>query len=331
MRAWPLWCAELVGTALLVGVGCSLVILDFGASSPVAAILPGAAARRALTGFLFGSVGAMIALSPVGKVSGAHINPVVTLAFWLERRMSGVVALGYVAAQLVGGVLGALPLRLWGAMGSERGLRRRPCPVPAGAWIALAGEAGATFCLVAGLLLFVGPRAPARLHARALPARSTHCWSGWRRRSPAPAPTRPERLGPGLVAGDLHGWWIYWLGPLAGTLAAVALRLGLPWTRSLEIRVAKVFHFGHDAYGIFTEKSVALPAPRLRPVEGEADLGARAERAGGQVGQVHAEPGVPGRGVVDRPPAVRAPVDRSPAPASPPGASARRAARGSCG
>ena len=98
MRAWPLWCAELAGTALLVGVGCSLIILNFGAASPVAMILPGLAARRALTGFLFGSVGASIALSPVGKVSGAHINPAVTLTFWLERRMSGGVALGYLVA-----------------------------------------------------------------------------------------------------------------------------------------------------------------------------------------------------------------------------------------
>ena len=70
--------------------------------------------------------------------------------------------------------------------------------------------------------------------------------------------TNPARsFGPGLVAGDLHGWWVYWLGPLAGTLAAVWLRKALPWARSLEIRVAKVFHFYHDPYGIFTEKSVS--------------------------------------------------------------------------
>src|SRR5512140_3562400 len=101
-KVWPLWVSELVGTALLVGVGCSFVILDFGAGSPVVARLPGAGARRALTGFLFGSVGALIAISPVGKVSGAHINPAVTLAFWLMGRMKARVALGYVAAQLAG-------------------------------------------------------------------------------------------------------------------------------------------------------------------------------------------------------------------------------------
>jgi aquaporin Z len=118
-KAWPLWCSELVGTAFLVGVGCSFVILDFGARSPVMALLPGAGARRALTGFLFGSVGALVAISPVGKVSGAHINPAVTLAFWLTGRMKARVAVGYVAAQLAGGILGALGLRAWGAMGAS--------------------------------------------------------------------------------------------------------------------------------------------------------------------------------------------------------------------
>jgi aquaporin Z len=226
-------------------------------------IPPGLAARRALTGFLFGSVGALIALSPVGKVSGAHINPAVTLTFWLERRMSGGLALGYVAAQLVGAVLGALPLRLWGAMGRSVAFGAT-VPGPAGPGIALAGEAGASFCLVAGLLLFVGhPRLRDFTPALFPPLYAVLVWleaplSG--------ASTNPARtLGPGLVAGDLHGWWIYWLGPLAGALAAVALRRGLPWARSLEIGVAKVFHFHHDPYGILTKKSV----PSQHPASGQ--------------------------------------------------------------
>ncbi|MGE5232434.1 MAG: MIP/aquaporin family protein [Deltaproteobacteria bacterium] len=263
MRGWPLWCAELAGTALLVGVGCSLVILDFGVGSPVAALLPGLAARRAVTGFLFGGVGALITVSPVGKVSGAHINPAVTLTFWLERRMSGVMALGYVAAQLAGAVAGALPLRLWGPMGASVAFGAT-LPGPAGEWAALLGEAGASFLLVAGLLVFVGhPRLRGYTPALFPPLYALLVWleaplSG--------TSTNPARsLGPGLVAGDLHGWWIYWLGPLAGTLAAVSLRRGVPWARRLEIRVAKVFHFQHDPYGIFTEKST----PSQRPASGQ--------------------------------------------------------------
>jgi aquaporin Z len=261
INAWPLWCSEFVGTALLVGVGCSFVILDFGASSPVLTILPDAGARRAVTGFLFGCVGALIALSPVGVVSGAHINPVVTLAFRLEGRMRGDVALGYLLAQVTGASLGAASLLLWGAMGTSvaYGATR---PGPAGPWVALLGEAGATFCLVAGLLLFVGH---ARLR-RFTPALFPFLYAVlvWLEAPLSGTSTNPARsLGPGLVARELHGWWIYWLGPLAGTLAAVWLRKVLPMAQSLEIRVAKVFHFHHDPYGIFTEKS--SPSQRSSP------------------------------------------------------------------
>lgn len=256
MRAWPHWCAELVGTALLVAVGCSIVILDFGASSPVTALLPDPGARRAITGFLFGCVGALIAVSPVGVVSGAHINPVVTLAFWLEGRMKGGVAVGYVLAQLAGGAIGAVSLLLWGVMGTSVAYAAT-LPGPAGPWVAFLGEAGTTFCLIAGLLLFVGHR---RLRAFT-PALFPFLYGllVWLEAPLSGTSTNPARsLGPGLVAGNLHGWWVYWLGPLVGTLAAVELRRVLPIARSLEIEVAKVFHFGHDRYGIFRERS---PAP----------------------------------------------------------------------
>ncbi len=51
---------------------------------------------------------------PVGKVSGAHINPIVTLAFVLRRRMRPWLAAGYVAAQLTGAIAGAAVLLAWG-------------------------------------------------------------------------------------------------------------------------------------------------------------------------------------------------------------------------
>ncbi len=260
---WPLWWSELAGTALLVGVGCSLVVVDFGAASPVAARLPDAALRRALTGFLFGGVGALIAVSRVGKVSGAHLNPVVTLAFWLEGRLRRGVAVGYVLAQLAGGVLGALPLRLWGAMGASAAYGATVAG-PAGPWVAALGEAGATFCLVAGLFLFLGHPPLRRFTPALFPF--LYALLVWAEAPLSGTSTNPARsLGPGLVSGELAGWWIYLLGPLAGTLAALGLRRAWPRARALEIRVAKVFHFDHDAYGIFTEKS----APSQRSASGQ--------------------------------------------------------------
>jgi aquaporin Z len=75
---WALFVSELIGIALLVLVGLSLVIFMFGTGTPMARLIPSEGLRRLITGFLFGTTGASIALSLVGKVSGAHINPAVT-------------------------------------------------------------------------------------------------------------------------------------------------------------------------------------------------------------------------------------------------------------
>ncbi len=248
---WPLWCAELVGTAFLVAVGCSIVILDFGSGSPVARLIPSAGARRAITGFLFGATGALIAVSRVGKVSGAHVNPAVTLAFWLLGRLPSRVALGYVAAQLMGGAAGALALRAWGRMGASIDYAAT-VPGPAGPWAATVGEAGATFCLISGLFLFLGH---ARLRAFT-PGLFPFLYAVlvWIEAPLSGTSTNPARsLGPGLVADALAAWWVYWLGPVVGTLAAVGMTRA-PWMRSFEIRVAKVFHFHHDRYGVFARQ-----------------------------------------------------------------------------
>jgi aquaporin Z len=114
---WMLYGAELIGTALLVAMGLSIVILNFGLGSPVIQFLPSAGWRRLITGFLFGTTGALIALSPLGKESGAHINPAVTLGFWLMGKLKARYVLGYVAAQMTGALVGAVPLLAWGAMG----------------------------------------------------------------------------------------------------------------------------------------------------------------------------------------------------------------------
>ena len=103
---WQVFFSELVGTALLVLIGLSMVILMFGAGSPMIRVVPSEGARRLITGFLFGATGALIALSPVGKESGAHINPIVTLGFWLMGKLDSRFALGYGLAQLTGACMG---------------------------------------------------------------------------------------------------------------------------------------------------------------------------------------------------------------------------------
>src|ERR1700761_8244474 len=120
-KVFYIYLSECIGTALLVAVGLSVVIFNNGDGSPIKALLPDAGARRAVTGFLFGCTGCLITLSPVGRVSGAHINPIVSIAFRLRKRMMTRHMLGYIVAQLTGAILGAWPLLLWGKKGASVG------------------------------------------------------------------------------------------------------------------------------------------------------------------------------------------------------------------
>jgi aquaporin Z len=240
--------AEFAGTAVLVAVGVSLVILDFGAGSPVAGALPAAGLRRLLTGFGFGAVGALIAVSPIGKVSGAHINPVVTLAFWLKRAMGGRLALGYVAAQLAGAVVGALPLLAWGRMGeSVRFGGTYPGP-GYGAGGALLGEVVTTAALVLGLFVFVG-------HARLRPFTPLlfpvlYAVMVYVEAPVSGTSTNPARsLGPEVIAGVWDGFWVYVAGPVLGALLGTGTH-AFTWVRRFEVEVAKLYHFEHDPHGV---------------------------------------------------------------------------------
>ena len=116
---------------MLVGVGLSIVIMLWGDGSPFAALPISVWARRVLNGALFGGTGAVIAYSAVGRISGAHINPAMTLAFWIEGKLKWRDALCYVGAQLAGAALGAALLLLWGrwvpARSTARRCRRRMC------------------------------------------------------------------------------------------------------------------------------------------------------------------------------------------------------------
>ena len=246
-HAWRLWLAEFAGTAVLVAVGLSAVIIDTSPSGPVAGHL-GSGGRLALTGFLFGTVGALIAVSPVGKVSGAHINPIVTMAFVVRRRMRPWLGAGYVAAQLGGAIAGAAPLLAWGHMGRQVSFGATEPGRHYGPALAVAGEAVTSAALIVALFCFIGSR---RLRAfTPLLFPPLYALMVYLEAPVSGTSTNPARsLGPAVIAVAWHGWWVYWAGPVAGALAGVLLTRVHP-LRRLEFDVAKVYHFEHDPHGL---------------------------------------------------------------------------------
>ena len=256
---WRLFVSEMVGTALLVLGGLSVVIFMFGTGSPMEHLLPSTVVRQTITGFLFGCVGASIAISYVGKESGAHINPAVTFGFWMMQKLDTRTATGYVVAQLIGAVLGSLPLLAWGAMGRSVNFG---ATLPGQGYMtveALLGEVVTTFALVVGLCVFIGFRPLRRFTPALMPplygvmVPMESAFSG--------TSTNPARsFGPAVISGQWDGWWIYWVGPLVGTLAAIVVCAAL----AKRIEVAKLYHFESDRRRLF-HRMAAKSAPALLP------------------------------------------------------------------
>jgi glycerol uptake facilitator protein len=107
--------AELAGTALLVyfGAGAAAVTLmiargtDTGTPFNIGIGALGGLADWLAIGMAFAIVIAAVIYS-MGRISGAHINPAVTIALWATKRFPAGEAGAYIIAQLIGGAAGSL-------------------------------------------------------------------------------------------------------------------------------------------------------------------------------------------------------------------------------
>ena len=247
---WRLYFAEFLGTGLLLLLGLSIVIFMFGEGSPAAQVIPNVKFRQLVTGFLFGCVGGSIALSPIGKVSGAHINPMVTLGFRILGKLDLKTSLGYIIAQIAGAIVGCLPLLLWGPLGNSV---LYGATVPGKGYYTstvIIGEAITTFALIIGLCVFIGYRkirkfTPAMipiLYGIMVPLEADISGTS----------TNPARtIGPSVISGHWEGWWIYWVGPLIGMLVGIIIASFF----AKKIEVAKLYHFESDNRRFFSSKA----------------------------------------------------------------------------
>ena len=237
-----MYAAEFVGTALLVIAGLSVVIALWGKGAPLQGLPISPGARRFLNGVLFGSVGAAIAYSPIGRVSGAHVNPAMSFAFWLHGKLRWRDASCYVVAQLLGAAFGSTVLLLWGNVGASDAWG---AAIPAGRLPflgAVAGEIVCTFLLV--FLIFAFAANPATQAFTPLVNPPLFGVLSWLEAPLSGASANPARsFGPELLGADWRGWWVYWIGPAIGAVLAVAV------ARSSLVRwhphQARLFHFGH--------------------------------------------------------------------------------------
>lgn len=211
MRDLRKYVAEFIGTAVLVFVACGVAgqVCDIGG------------AGHLMTALAFGLVIVAMAYS-IGNISGCHINPAVSIAMLVSKKMSVKDFCGYVIAQYLGGIAGAgvlyaivrdnTKLGNNGLYGATEGYAGSP-------WISVAIEIALTFVFVLAILgvtskesngsvagLVIGG-ALVLVHLLGIPFTGT---------SVNPART----FGPAIFAGTLSTYWVFLIGPLAGGVLA---------------------------------------------------------------------------------------------------------------
>lgn len=212
---------EFIGTLALCFIGIGTIV-----SVPSAPGLNGGIVQIALAHGLV----IVVMVSAVGHISGGHFNPAVTVGAWVTQKIGSKDAMTYLVAQVAGATAGAglirvvLPESLWrsAALGTPQvsslvsngqGLIIEAMLTfllvwvvfataidPEGAFGKIAGIA-IGFTIVLGILM-----GGAYTGAAINPARA---------------------LGPMIAGGPWDGWWIYWVGPLAGGVVAASLYDGL--------------------------------------------------------------------------------------------------------
>lgn len=181
----------------------------------------------------------MVALSPLGRRSGAHLNPAVTLAFWTQRKVHPHDLAGYIAAQVLGALAAAAALRIaWGHTARSLHLGATQPGRGLNALDAAGLEALMTAALVLMIFFFTSHARTARwtpLGNWLLVA--TLVWQGAPYTGTSLNPARS--VGPALLAPQLNNLWVYLAGPIAGALLAVAVFAACRNTTTL---TAKLFH-----------------------------------------------------------------------------------------
>lgn len=92
--------AEMIGTMVLVFIGCGSAIFNNGCGTPAQVLMVAVAFGVAVVAMAY----------TIGGISGCHINPAITLGVWMSGRMSGKDAGMYMLFQVIGGFIGSLLL-----------------------------------------------------------------------------------------------------------------------------------------------------------------------------------------------------------------------------
>jgi aquaporin Z len=221
---WPEYFMEAACLGLFLLSACIFGTLLEHPSSQVHLAIEAPLARRALMGLAMGTTAIVLICSPFGRRSGAHLNPCVTLTYWMLGKIARRDALLYVGFQFLGGAAGVALAHFLVGPPLEHGavLFVVTEPGPSGVWPALAAEFAISLMLMLTVLQVSNSKALSRytpFFAGALVALFITFEAPISGMSMNPART----FASAYAAGQWENTWIYFVGPPSGMFLAAAL------------------------------------------------------------------------------------------------------------
>jgi aquaporin Z len=223
---WPEYFCEAAELGFFMISASLFTMLLWHPSSPVLNLIPDPFVRRMLTGMAMGGTAIALVFSPLGKRSGAHFNPAVTLTFWRVGKVKDWDAFFYVIAQFIGGIAGMFVMALVARMTLSHPAVNyvATLPGPRGMIVAFVAEFAIAFVLMSVVLRVSNTPHIARytgLFAGALVATYITLEAPFSGMSMNPART----FGSAFVGHLWTGLWIYFTAPVLAMQLAATLYL----------------------------------------------------------------------------------------------------------
>jgi len=242
---WPEYLMEAAGLGLFMLSAGIFATLIYAPASPVGSrLLHAPFVQAAGMGLAMGLTAAGLIYSPWGQRSGAHLNPAVTMTFWIRGKVASCDALFYCVAQFLGGTAGVFLARLF--------LGRQFADPPINWVVTIPGTRGASMAFAAELLMSLGMMLTVLVSSnRPGLSRFTGLFAGalvaiyitWEAPLSGMSMNPARTLASALPSKIWDGIWIYVSAPPLGMLLALA---AYEWTaqKSHPVLCAKLNHPG---------------------------------------------------------------------------------------
>ena len=218
---WPEYLIEATLLGLFMLSACGFTIFLQHPASPGFRVIADPFVRRGLIGLAMGATAIGLIYSPIGRRSGAHFNPSLTLTYFRLGKIGGTDATGYILAQFVGGVVGVMiVMALAGMLASAPSVRfAETKPAMGDVGLALIAEFVISFFTMTAVLVASNSRSLAPFTGL-ICGILVACYATFESPISGFSMNPARSFASAVGAWDWQFLWIYFVAPPLGMLAA---------------------------------------------------------------------------------------------------------------